>query len=315
MPEETKPTEEAKAEDSPYDLTDAADDAGEAPVEKTKTEAKGDEEASHDGDESAKPKDMTWPAHLLRRALESGLDADDAKEYETPKALAKALDLMDRQLAKKAREGGKEKKPEPEPTAAEIKQKYSERLKARDPGHWDDLFLELIDEITEGHAKEMEELRGGLGQLAQAEQTRQAEAYFDRIDTWFRDLGDERLGTDRRGSLKPDSPVMKARVSMLRLIEAEAASLRSAGQQIPSDEELLEKVYADVYGAKPKTETKTEPNGKAKPGRELTARPTQRQATAPVKGDKYAREQLALKMREKGMLDDQDDNELDEIFG
>lgn len=241
-----------------------------------------------------------WSKYLLDRAQEYGITADEAKGYDSPKALERALGLLDRTVAARFRQ---EQKPEtkPEPKVETPR----ERKFKLDPEYFDERLVKLVEQIEDHYESQLDELRALKGleptvqALAQAEQTRSQAAIFQQLDEAFdeMDLPDV-LG---KGILDQESEQWKTRCEIASQMDVQEQVLRSMGKPVPGIKELARRAAFALLGekavgkSKGMAETPKEPARNGRSG-QFVAKPTHR-ARPELAGEELAKRNLAVRMK------------------
>lgn len=259
---------------------------------------------------------------LKSRAKEAGYSDDDLKEFTSPKALERALDLMDRQLARSA---AVPRNPAPATPPASAKPgeqpgtQAAEEFKVDliDENEWAPELAKPFNKLATDYSQQRDKiakLEATVQQLLAAESGRAAASTRQQIDSMFSSLGDEYaevFGVGEGSKLGQNSPQFNARLDVLREMDALSAGYQLTGRTPPPPDELFRRAVRMLHGERVSQEA-TERAKRDVIDRlrndqgQFVSRPTSRRET-PRPGESAAAAAIRERMAQNGKITDEDD--------
>lgn len=240
-------------EPAPPDVADVdASEAGETP-------------SAEDRHEESQSETPAFTPDLMARAASLGVDEQQARRFQSPEQLERALDLHERALGNMAlnrqqSQGGQQparQTPQPRPQQQPPQQPESDfQLKelTLDPDEHDDVVTTINENVTgmyKHFTERLQQLEGGLRSAANyiVEQDRsQKVREFDRMISAKADEYGEVLGTGATNTLDTQSPQYQARAEIARTMQVLRAGYQQIGQRPPSEQTLFERAARMTLG-------------------------------------------------------------------
>lgn len=326
------------------DLDDGFSDGEENHVEarenkqaKTETDADSGSEDDEDDDsagdsegatdtktDAAKPGAASIDAALLSRAQKLGISAEEARKI-APDALKTALDLVERRAGTSSDSGQSQKRETTDAAQGKTEQKKP-RIEWEDvqlPEEFDPTLHKVVNNLktvvsqVNAALDEMdsrqESISGQTRMLAEKEQSRESEAFYDRFDNWVQEMGadwEPVFGKGNRKTIGDNKAAIEARSAVLNEMLIYAAGYRQANQDLPEEHELFKRAVRALHGDKTEkmAAQKVTKNLRDRKSGQFVSRPTQRES----RGDKGNPEQRAQSFvnrffHERGISDEHDD--------
>lgn len=248
-----------------------------------------------------------FDAALLDRARQFGLSAEEAKGFESPAALKRALDFAERRSTQRSDTGQPpERAPRTDAPPPPAEKKERPRINLGDFDEIDKAFSEFdpsVQKLAKHTRAIAERLNAALDELDARDQreqqllgkvtaheqdlmARRQEALYDEFDGALASLGSDwepLFGKGGRHDLAPDGSEIKERSKIWDDVLIQAAGFQAAGRPIPDLKTLVRRAVRAIHGERSETET-TIPKDKVKQqlrDREtgqFVARPTHRES-------------------------------------
>jgi len=296
--------EEIPAQEKPVEATPAAPEGKRRASQPTLADALdytpeelllGTKEKTPEPETEPEPEPAGLPDHLLHRAAEAGLTESEVKEYGADSAqLGKALDLIDRQLARQYRSLAKQsEQKEPvkeEPPAWDLAKAWEEELDVQLPGEDEPTKRKMKEAVHPALSKIIDAMhahyKGQISKLEQAvqwlggEATRRQQAEQEEFaDRLFAEMGEELeplIGKGPTRKLPANSKARKARDEILADAVMYLNGAEKAGKKVEVTAAFMKKI-AKMHEPSPQQKEKEQGEERLRDddGR-FVARPTHR---------------------------------------
>lgn len=221
-------------------------------------QATGLEASTSPGPESPDP----FPQDLLRRASEAGIGPSEAREFGTPQALERAVELVRRnRQTPRQPEPQRQPRRQPEPQPAPLPELPDLGSYVHPQGHefagqpvFDPRLEEAFrarDEALLSALEEVRQLKSDLGGVRQTAAQAQAEQVNARYDAAFNAVPDEYkglVGTGTHHDLSADGAEYQARMEVFLHAEGAREAYLKAGRTPPPFQTLFGRALRAVLG-------------------------------------------------------------------
>lgn len=275
-----------------------------------------EEEGGADKDHAPPP--PAFPQELLDRAGRSGMTEAEARAFG-PERLGQVLSLMDRQLARQSmtQQGQRPQQTPPQQQAPPQGLPAYELKLNKDV--YDPELVEAVEGLSKHYHGQVNALAAQVQQLLGHHQAAAGQAFAAQFDGWLGELGDgyhDALGKGALADVRGDPKAMAARQELLATMDALADAYARSGTQV-AEKDLFQRAVRALHGEREVRQAADE--GRRKVEEQLrnrrgqfTSRPTQRQSAPSQSREQQAVANLASRMKDMGLTDEDPDGFLED---